>query len=186
MQFRFFRQTKISLFRSQETKGLATKRSELLQDKPIVPNTNVGSKLKEILSRPQPGSLDRQDAKKPKPPGRWDAIMSSIAEGQKRSETELAERLREAKSKVFADFKPPIVLRKPSRTATPEVSSTATFSRSNSTVSNCSVSGVSAQRRSVSGGGGVALASRSNSVMSSATTRQSSVDAKSSSRGFSR
>ena len=37
--------------RSQETKGLATKRSELLQDKPIIPNTNVGSKLKEILSR---------------------------------------------------------------------------------------------------------------------------------------
>ena len=37
--------------RSQETKGLATKRSELLQEKPIMPNTNVGSKLKEILSR---------------------------------------------------------------------------------------------------------------------------------------
>jgi hypothetical protein len=37
--------------RSQETKGLATKRSELLQEKPIIPNTNVGSKLKEILSR---------------------------------------------------------------------------------------------------------------------------------------
>ena len=37
--------------RSQETKGLATRRSELLQEKPIMPNTNVGSKLKEILSR---------------------------------------------------------------------------------------------------------------------------------------
>ena len=28
--------------------GLATKRAELLQDKPIVPNRNVGSKLKVI------------------------------------------------------------------------------------------------------------------------------------------
>ena len=37
--------------RSQEAKGLATRRSELLQEKPILPNTNVGSKLKEILSR---------------------------------------------------------------------------------------------------------------------------------------
>ena len=37
--------------RSQETKGLATRRTELLQEKPILPNTNVGSKLKEILSR---------------------------------------------------------------------------------------------------------------------------------------
>ena len=44
---------------SQESKGLATKRSELLQEKPIMPNTNVGSKLKEILSRQptQSGSL---------------------------------------------------------------------------------------------------------------------------------
>jgi len=32
--------------RSQEAKGLATKRSELLQEKPIVPNTNVESKIK--------------------------------------------------------------------------------------------------------------------------------------------
>ena len=37
--------------RSQESKGLATRRTELLQEKPILPNTNVGSKLKEILSR---------------------------------------------------------------------------------------------------------------------------------------
>jgi hypothetical protein len=44
--------------RSQESKGLATRRSELLQDKPILPNTNVGSKLKEILSR-QPAPSER-------------------------------------------------------------------------------------------------------------------------------
>lgn len=44
--------------RSQEAKGLATRRSELLQDKPILPNTNVGSKLKEILSR-QPAFSER-------------------------------------------------------------------------------------------------------------------------------
>jgi len=44
--------------RSQESKGLATRRSELLQEKPIMPNTNVGSKLKEILSR-QPNPSER-------------------------------------------------------------------------------------------------------------------------------
>jgi hypothetical protein len=45
--------------RSQEAKGLATRRSELLQEKPILPNTNVGSKLKEILSR-QPANAGKQ------------------------------------------------------------------------------------------------------------------------------
>ena len=42
--------------------------------------------------------------------GKWDDIMTQIAEGQKRSsENKLP--LKEVKSKIFADFKPPKLIR---------------------------------------------------------------------------
>ena len=42
--------------------------------------------------------------------GKWDDIMNQIAEGQKRSsENKLP--LKEVKSKIFADFKPPKLIR---------------------------------------------------------------------------
>jgi len=59
------------------------------------------------------------EPRKPKLPGKWDAIMNSIAEGrQKKSDVDLADRVREAKSKVFADFRPPVIR---SRMTTPGV-----------------------------------------------------------------
>ena len=49
------------------------------------------------------------EPRKQRAPGKWDAIMNSIAEGQKKkTDVDLAERVREAKSKVFADFRPPL------------------------------------------------------------------------------
>ena len=83
--------------------------------------------------------------------------MNSIAEGrQKKSDVDLADRVREAKSKVFADFRPPVI-RKQSRMSTPA------FSRSNSTMSSASaVAGNGQQRQPPK-----AMSSRSNSTISS-------------------
>ena len=63
--------------------------------------------------------------------------MSSIAEGQKKAENvDLADRVKEAKSKVFADFRPPIIR---NRNSTPEhrqaLSDAGKISRSNSSMS---------------------------------------------------
>ena len=89
--------------RSQE-KGTASRRAELLAETPIVPNTNVGSKLKEILAEKVPlNSKKNRD----KPKGKWDDIMTQIAQGQKSQQP----KIREVKSKVFADFKPPKLIR---------------------------------------------------------------------------
>ena len=79
--------------------------------------------------------------------------MNSIAE--KKTEADLADRVREVKSKVFADFRPPI-FRKPSRIETSEAGN---FSRSNSTMSG----GVNKN----SGAIPKSFPSRSNSTMSS-------------------
>jgi hypothetical protein len=125
-------------FRSQE-KGLATKRAELLSENPIMPNMNVGSKLKAMLAETAP-SNPRKKAEKSK--GKWDNIMSQIAEGQKRSNSETkAKAIKEVKSKVFADFKPPKLIRHSNKAGSSNMGSmkkiTRTFSeRSNSTVSS--------------------------------------------------
>ena len=86
---------------------MASKRAELLAENPIIPNTNVGSKLKEMLAEKLATTNPKKNREKPK--GKWDDIMSQIAEGQKRSGN--AEKLKEVKSKVFADFKPPKLIR---------------------------------------------------------------------------
>jgi hypothetical protein len=81
--------------------------------------------------------------------------MNSIAEGQKKSDT--VDKVREVKSKVFADFRPPVIRGQP-RNLTPSTTSEAgTFSRSNSNVSG---------RQAVS-----TLPSRSNSTMSARVSR---------------
>ena len=85
--------------RSQE-KGLATKRSELLQDKPIVPNKNVGSKLKAMLTENEVSLKSREP--RVRKPSRWDAVMNKIEQGK----TDVKP-IREVKSKVFANFVPP-------------------------------------------------------------------------------
>ena len=55
--------------RSQE-KGLASKRAELLSENPIRPNTNVGSKLKEMLAEKSNNPNPKKSRDKPK--GRMD------------------------------------------------------------------------------------------------------------------
>ena len=60
--------------------GLATKRAELLQQRPIKPNTNVGSKLKAMLSENEESAKRRTP--RVKKPSRWDAVMSKIEEGK--------------------------------------------------------------------------------------------------------
>ena len=92
--------------RSQE-KGTASKRAELLAENPIVPNTNVGSKLKEILAEKAPPNAKKN---REKSKNKWEDIMTQIAEGQKTT-AESSKKLKEVKSKVFADFKPPKLIR---------------------------------------------------------------------------
>ncbi|CAB4064998.1 unnamed protein product [Lepeophtheirus salmonis] len=81
-------------------KGLATKRSELLQDKPIIPNIHVGSKLKAMLEENKfsTGGTKKRLTKKM---GKWDAIMKNINENQKTTEKRT---YKEVKSKVFGDL----------------------------------------------------------------------------------
>merc|ERR1711874_108769 len=57
--------------RSQE-KGTASKRAELLAESPILPNTKVGSKLKEILAEKAPVNSKKERKGK----GKWDDIMT--------------------------------------------------------------------------------------------------------------
>lgn len=66
--------------RSNASPGLATKRAELLQTKPIVPNKNVGSKLKAMLSENQEN--EKQKTPRVRKPSRWDAVMNKIEEGK--------------------------------------------------------------------------------------------------------
>ena len=60
--------------------GLATKRAELLQQKPIKPNTKVGSKLKAMLSENEENNKGRSP--RVRKPSRWDAVMNKIEEGK--------------------------------------------------------------------------------------------------------
>ena len=87
---------------------MASKRAELLAETPIIPNTNVGSKLKEILAME---NENKAKEKREKPKGKWDDIMNRIAEGKQKR----PEKPKEVKSKVFADFKPPKLIRPPSQ-----------------------------------------------------------------------
>ena len=79
--------------------GLATKRSELLLENPIIPNINVGSKLKEMLGQQQ--QIPSCGVKRKKV-GKWDEIMKNINEHR----VETPKTYDNVKSKVFADFKP--------------------------------------------------------------------------------
>ena len=92
---------------------MASKRAELLAETPIIPNTNVGSKLKEILAENE-NKTDKSKDKREKPKGKWDDIMNRIAEGKQKR----PEKPKEVKSKVFADFKPPKIIRPPQKTRT--------------------------------------------------------------------
>lgn len=95
-----------------------------MAETPIVPNTNVGSKLKEILAEKAP-----TNAKKNKPKGKWDEIMTQIAENHSKKP------LKEVKSKVFADFKPPKLIRPNSNNGNKKIL-VAASTRSNSTLTS--------------------------------------------------
>ena len=92
--------------RSSE-KGMATRRSELLQKERIMPNTNVPSKLKAILASEE----NNKNLKKPlkqKKAGKWDEIMNKIAEGQKTAPV-IAKDKSEVRSRVYDGFKHPVI-----------------------------------------------------------------------------
>ena len=120
--------------RSQE-KGLASKRAELLAENPIRPNTNVGSKLKEILAEKNMNINPKKNRDKPK--GKWDAIMCQISSNKQIRSSE--PKLKEVRSKVFADFKPPKLIRHQSVNGSKQkisVDKRSLPSRSNSTLSS--------------------------------------------------
>ena len=60
--------------------GSATKRAELLQQRPIKPNTKVGSKLKAMLSENEENNKGRSP--RVRKPSRWHAVMNKIEEGK--------------------------------------------------------------------------------------------------------
>lgn len=66
--------------KSSSGPGLATKRAELLQQKPIKPNTKVGSRLKAMLSENEENNKGRSP--RVRKPSRWDAVMNKIEEGK--------------------------------------------------------------------------------------------------------
>lgn len=66
--------------RSHRGPGAASKKCELLQDKPIIPNKNVGSKLKAMLSEKEEKMKSREP--RVKKPSRWEAVMNKIEEGR--------------------------------------------------------------------------------------------------------
>lgn len=128
----------------------------------IVPNTNVGSKLKEILAEKVPPNSKRT---KDKPKGKWDDIMSQIAQGQKLKK--LAVDKKEVRSKVFADFKPPKLIR-PSADGSKQKIYIAASSRSNSTLSSKSSNTAAAAEKRLSRQSS-SLVSRSTSTASVAS-----------------
>lgn len=63
------------------TKGLATKRSELLLKEPIVPKTkNVPSRYKAMMAEQKQISASNPRSRVSKKPGRWDGVLSKISQ----------------------------------------------------------------------------------------------------------
>ena len=77
--------------------GAASKKCELLQDKPILPNKNVGSKLKAMLSEKEEQLKGREPRNKK--PNRWEAVMNKIEEGK-----QSVKPVRRVRSKVFTNL----------------------------------------------------------------------------------
>ncbi|XP_047001398.1 microtubule-associated tumor suppressor candidate 2 homolog isoform X1 [Schistocerca americana] len=77
-----------------------------------MPKRNVVSKIKAMIEAPAPQPQPHEDqenqrpAHKPKKGGRWDAVMSKIAQGQAEQRV-LKSHLKEVKSKVFAGLGAP-------------------------------------------------------------------------------
>ena len=80
--------------------GAASKKCELLQDKPILPNKNVGSKLKAMLSEKEEKLKGREP--RTRKPNKWEAVMNKIEEG-KQSVKPLP-RSRKVRSKIFTNL----------------------------------------------------------------------------------
>ena len=80
--------------------GAASKKCELLQDKPILPNKNVGSKLKAMLSEKEEKLKGREP--RTKKPSRWEAVMTKIEEGKQNVKP--VPRSRKARSKIFTNL----------------------------------------------------------------------------------
>ena len=80
--------------------GAASKKCELLQDRPILPNKNVGSKLKAMLSEKEEKLKGREP--RTRKPSRWEAVMNKIEEGKQ--SVKPVPRSRKVRSKIFTNL----------------------------------------------------------------------------------
>ena len=80
--------------------GAASKKCELLQEKPILPNRKVGSKLKAMLSEKEEELKGREP--RTKKPSRWEAVMNKIEEGKQTVKP--APRRKRVRSKIFTNL----------------------------------------------------------------------------------
>ena len=102
--------------------GAASKKCELLQDKPILPNKNVGSKLKALLSEKEEKLKGREP--RTRKPNKWEAVMNKIEQGKQ--SVKPVTRTRKVRSKIFTNLVTFTV-------TTTTTSSTSTTSRSSTT-----------------------------------------------------
>ena len=85
--------------KSHRGPGAASKKCDLLQEKPILPNKNVGSKLKAMLSEKEEKMKGREP--RSKKPSRWEAVMNKIEEGRQAVKPVKRTRVR---SRVFTNL----------------------------------------------------------------------------------
>ena len=86
--------------KSHRGPGAASKKCDLLQEKPILPNKNVGSKLKAMLSEKEEKMKGREP--RSKKPSRWEAVMNKIEEGKQNVKP--VPRSRKVRSKIFTNL----------------------------------------------------------------------------------
>uniref|UniRef100_A0A8D8QNR4 CAP-Gly domain-containing linker protein 1 n=2 Tax=Cacopsylla melanoneura TaxID=428564 RepID=A0A8D8QNR4_9HEMI len=94
--------------KKNEPKGVKKSKSDISNKKFKMPNRNVTSKVKSMISSSQPirktSEDENQENRKPRPnkKGKWDAVMDKIAQGQTEKKTQ--PRIKEVKSKVFTQL----------------------------------------------------------------------------------
>ena len=86
--------------KSHRGPGAASAKAELLQEKPILPNRKVGSKLKAMLTEKEEEMKGREP--RTKKPSRWEAVMNKIEEGKQ--SVKPAPRRRKVRSKILANL----------------------------------------------------------------------------------
>ena len=86
--------------KSHRGPGAASAKAELLQEKPILPNRKVGSKLKAMLTEKEEEMKGREP--RTKKPSRWEAVMNKIEEGKQ--SVKPAPRRRKVRSKILTNL----------------------------------------------------------------------------------